>query len=307
MPSTLTIVTILPAAGLAAAFALVRRSVHGTTLTLAATWGLVASLAVLSGWLSSAVFAWLASPWDDIAWYGIAILVLCPPIAVLGARRPGVAAWNGFVLLPLIAVLGWPAIAVILSGARPGSFSLEAPPLIGLLLVLVMGTGNYAGTRYAPAAALVFGAVVLLAASLAPQTRWPLTPVQSRGLAVWGLGAAALLAQLVWRRRNPDVAGPDRVWRDFRDQFGIVWAHRIRERVNAQALQEKWPIRLEPSGFVPVDPKQVICDSSTQQSIERTLRWLLRRFVSDAWMDVRLKSRIDTPHDGKFATRELDS
>ncbi|MEZ6148255.1 MAG: hypothetical protein R3B91_23050 [Planctomycetaceae bacterium] len=45
---------------------------------------------------------------DDLMWYSVALLSLCPPIAVLGARRPGAAAWTWFVILPMLAVLGWP-------------------------------------------------------------------------------------------------------------------------------------------------------------------------------------------------------
>ncbi|MBI3468144.1 MAG: hypothetical protein HY000_34495, partial [Planctomycetes bacterium] len=47
------------------------------------------------------------------------------------------------------------------------------------------------------------------------------------------------------------VAGWDRVWLDFRDDFGFVWAKRVQDRFNAAAGQLGWPIVLGWSGFRP--------------------------------------------------------
>lgn len=293
MPSTLTIVTILPLVTTLAVVAQARRAVRGTTLNLAWGWCLAAALGILSAWIATEVCGWPPSPWDNIAWYGVAILLLCPLIAVLGARRPGVSAWNWFVILPLIAVLGWPAVAIILAGARPGGFTLETPPFIGLLLVLVMGAGNYAGTRYRLPVAALWGSAVLfivlpLAAIDGLDKSW------LRPSAVWSLGIAALAGWRAALRVTDANFGPDRVWRDFRDQFGIVWAHRIRERINEQADQERWPVRLERIGFVSIDGTEVSLDEAARRRVDHTLRWLLRRFVDEAWLNDRLDTALDS-------------
>jgi hypothetical protein len=87
------------------------------------------------------------------------------------------------------------------------------------------------------------------------------------------------------------LTGPDRVWRDFRDQFGIVWAQRVRERINQRALQEQWPARLERPGFVNADGTPAGASVASDPRIEHALRWLLRRFVDESWLNERLGTR----------------
>ncbi|MBL8851409.1 MAG: hypothetical protein JNG89_17125, partial [Planctomycetaceae bacterium] len=285
--------TIVPAA--VAVFVVLSAwpAIRPTSLRLAWGWSLAASLAVAAGWLLTGVLHCVASPWSDMLWYGIAELLLCPLIAVLGARRPGVAVWNWFVLIPLLAVLGWPVAAAAMAGARPGSFILETPPLAGVLLVLVMGAGNYAGTRFRTSvAALLPAAVAIILFSLKSAAGLGLSTASM--LAVWCVGAAAAAGWWSGRRPRRGTAGPDRVWQDFRDQFGIVWAQRIRERVNERAAQEKWRVRLERSGFVQVDGTPAGSGELSDPRISQALRWLLRRFVDIEWLDARLGVATDT-------------
>src|SRR5262245_44368336 len=68
------------------------------------------------------------------------VLTGCAAVAVLGARRPGVAAWN-FVVLGLLAVLLLP-LARGLGQAR-----LEVVHVIFLAAILLVGLLNYLGTR----------------------------------------------------------------------------------------------------------------------------------------------------------------
>lgn len=104
----------------------------------------------------------------DQLWYGVSVVALCPWIAVLGAQRPGVRVWNAFVLIPLIAVLMWPAATLWFRGHVPADFRLELPMVIGYGLVLVMGAGNYLGTAFAPAATLVIASQILLLVPATP-------------------------------------------------------------------------------------------------------------------------------------------
>lgn len=288
MASTLTILTIAPAVTAVAMVIQARRSIRGTGLELAWKWSLAASLSVLATWLATGVLGLLNAPWNDMAWYCVAVLLLCPLIAVLGARRPGVAVWNWFVVLPLLAVLGWPVAAAASYGGNPGSLILDSPHLLGIVLVLVMGCGNYLGTRFQASAVLLAATVILLTLPLASVAHWPLTTAHARLIAVWCTGGSALLAWFAARCATAGPPGPDRVWRDFRDQFGIVWANRIQDRVNERAVQEAWPVRLERAGFAPPGSSTTAAPPQTSERVEHTLRWLLRRFVDDEWIDARL-------------------
>jgi hypothetical protein len=289
MASTLAVLTIVPAVTAVAIAIRAGSAVQGTSLRLAWGWTVAASITVAFAWVATEVWPVVPSPWDDMLWYGVAELLLCPLIAVLGARRPGVAVWNWFVLLPLLAVLGWPVAAAALAGARPGSFTLETPPVIGILLVLIMGTGNYAGTRFRlPVTVLLSGAVVLILLSLTG-TRIE-APHTLRLLTVWCVGMAAATSWWIARRRPQSESRLDRVWQDFRDQFGIVWAQRIRERINERGTQENWLVRLERLGFVATEQNATANAAVHDLRIEHAVRWFLRRFVDETWLNERLGS-----------------
>jgi hypothetical protein len=102
-------------------------------------------------------------------------------------------------------------------------------------------------------------------------------------------------------RRNEPSYRFDRIWFDFLDQFGIVWARRIQDRINEMARREKWSVRLELDGFV--DDQAILIstrsvDPAIETRIEHTTRWLLRRFVDTTWIDARIGANdnpISTP------------
>jgi hypothetical protein len=224
-----------------------------------------------------------------LAWYLTSILALCPPISVLGARRPGSRVWGWFVLLPLIAVLGWPAATVLGTHQVLPSLQLEAPPLIGFALVLVMGCGNYAGTRFGLAACLFAAGqclIVLPATRFVAESNAAPDAYRAAGALLWLLAAAT--ANRAVRRPRLAPSGVDRLWRDFRDLFGIVWAHRLQERINAEAARERWPVRLTSEGFLWEPQVDEPARTRALPRREHTLRWLLRRFVDDSWIDARL-------------------
>lgn len=272
-----------------------------TTLRTAWRWSLLATLGWSAVWGVMVLQA--ASPAAlETLWYLATLLALCPPMAVLGARRPGIGVWTLFVILPMLAVLGWPGLTV-LSGDRLRPLALEPPALLAFVLVLLMGAGNYVGTRFTLSAGLY---VLGLCLAVAPaSTVSPLAlqePWTARQLATICLGLAAALALRSTATRNPAIAsepdatgeptlrGVDRVWHDYRNTFGIVWARRFQDRLNGIAQQQNWPARLDENGLTwTAGITSAEIQAATGQ-IDQTVRWLLRRFVDPEWIDERLTS-----------------
>ena len=145
------------------------RNLQNTTLLPAGCWAITG----LATWWTAVLCESLQFTGPglvDLLFYTTSVLLLCPGIAVLGARRPGYRIWNFFVLLPLIAVQIFPAIAgtQFLHAANP--FRLDVPSLLGFHLVLVMGTANYFGTRFTLPAVLHMSTLVLIVCSMTDVT-----------------------------------------------------------------------------------------------------------------------------------------
>lgn len=269
------------------------RSLRQTTLPTAA-WCTILGLAIAV----VAQLIELANPsksngWVDLGWYFAAVVLLCPGIAVLGARRPGASAWAFFVLLPLVLVLMWPAVASF-QVARPADpIEIEVPALVGVGLVLIMSGGNYFGTRYTLSTFYYAAAIVLL---VAPMSAAVPDFFPERTTARFMASLACLLAIAETNRRSKPVPGDgisrlDVLWFDFMDSFGMVWAKRVMDRVNETARHEKWAMQLELHGFVPIAESPSADELlRTNERIEHTFRFLLKRFVNPEWIDARLQS-----------------
>lgn len=263
------------------------RTVRGTSLTLAARWCLTVWLA----WGAVRVAQALAGSTGAITallWYAFAVLLLVPPIAVLGARRPIDRVWNWFVLAPLVLVFLWPALA---EGAQPAGWSIETPIVVGYVLVLVMGTGNYLGTRYTLSALLWAAAALQLLLPYCPATvfgNWPVT--MRADVAALLLAVAGWLGIRLGRSPTGNSAGMDCAWVDFRDAFGIVWARRVQDRLNDEVDRKNLSIRLTAHGFAraPTRPADAGTEASDRAQAESSLRWLLQKFVDAAWIESRL-------------------
>lgn len=233
-----------------------------------------------------------ANGWVDLGWYFTAVVLLCPGIAVLGARRPGASAWAFFVLLPLVLVLMWPAVASF-QVARPADpIEIEVPALVGFGLVLIMSGGNYFGTRYTLSSFFYAAAIVLL---VAPMSAAVPDFFPERTTARFMASLTILLAIAETNRRSipvPDdgISHLDVLWFDFMDSFGMVWAKRVMDRVNETARHEKWTMQLELHGFVPIAESPSADELlRTNERIEDTFRFLLKRFVDPEWIDARLQ------------------
>src|SRR5580658_5135686 len=108
---------------------------------------------------------------------------------------------------------------------------------------------NYLPTRFGIAGVILGCGQGLLLWRFLPwgAEREPIAWMPPAGLGLVA-GAAALAAILA--RRQAAAAEPlDRLWRDFRDQFGVVWALRISERINASAKMYGWKTSLRWQGF----------------------------------------------------------
>lgn len=198
-------------------------------------WALVHAL-VWSG------FAWAAWLWWAVEAvggadggtglrYGALCLTGCAGMAVLGARRPGAAAWS-FVILGLLAVLMRPFLEGL------GDLRLQAPHLLFLALLLLVGAVNYLPTRLGPAAFLLGAGGGLELCGLGR-----VMALSNLGPLLVALAPWLAWAQLRWRQRAA-LSEFDRLWLGFRDSFGLVWAQRVREQFNRAAANAGWPVFL---------------------------------------------------------------
>jgi hypothetical protein len=199
-------------------------------------------------------------------------LIGCAGVAVLGARRPGVVAWN-FVVLGLLAVLllAWAEEFLIGSDVQLGG--IRAVFLAGTLAVAIL---NYLPTRLAVAALLLAGGCGLemcalleptMEAASAERLAWT---ALCFGLAPWAGWAA-------WRFQVTPTEAVDRLWRQFRDCYGLVWGQRLREQFNRAAANAGWPIELSWRGLK-ASPGATPITPELQGAGLETLQALLKRF-----------------------------
>jgi hypothetical protein len=268
-----------------------RPRLAATTLRTAGRWALGGALLWSFAWGARWALLPGGGGWQDALWYLSAVVALCPAIAVLGARRPGIRVWTWFVLWPLVAVLSWPAAAALWTSPEAPALRVPLPLLIGFAVVLAMGAGNYLPTRYALSAVLLAVAECLVVAPVS-ETAPPLD-LPPETLRLWGTAALALA--VLWgerQSRRPTLAPSplDRVWFDFRDAFGIVWARRLCDQINQRAEAEQWLWRLTDDGFVPFPPRPPHQPRLPPDDprLEHALRGRLQRFVDPEWIDQRL-------------------
>lgn len=261
--------------------------VVGTSLTPAWWWTIPAMLV----WSASTIIGENAGGTLDYLAYASVVLMLAPFVAVLGARRPGVGAWNWFVVLPMIVVLQWPAVSAVAMGSIRESFVLPQPMSFGVGLVMVMGLGNYFGTRFT-APVLLFGvgpAIILRSLVLPGMKRSP----EIADCVIYANIAIAAAAVVFLVRSRPAVHAAERalerrqqldsIWHDFQQLFGVVWSKRLMDRLNQFAQRENWSGTFGLDGFQLRDGETSIDDAAVSR-----IRWVLRRFVDPEWLDKRL-------------------
>lgn len=238
------------------------RWVRRTSLQQAWLWlglggmaALTASLAVLGDW-----------PLQPVR-HAVLVLLAAFPLAVLGARRPGVTAWN-------FVVVGWLAAAClphVQQSWQGPDWHLEPAWLLFLAGLLGMGVTNYLPTRFGLAAVLL-GAVLgwnlwNLRLGAATDPAWDLALLQT------GLGMAAWLA---WFQPRPVSSDPvTELWLTIRDAYGLAWSVRIQEQVQAAGRHDGLPGQLTWFGLeLPAFPENQSNDPATSSIREVQAHWL---------------------------------
>jgi hypothetical protein len=254
-----------------------------TGIPLAAVWranrgsALAATVAwALAAWVSwgAALLAPVVGIGDSLAVPYLALgLTGCAAVALLGARRPGVGAWN-FVVVGFLTVILLPLAEGFLRGGR-----LHLAWFQVILLAGVLGVGilNYLPTRLGWAA-LMLG--LGCAGQLAGVAHWEPLP---EALATVTRAAGWLIALAPWVAAwsIKTVALPtaefDRRWLYFRDRFGLVWGQRLREQFNRSAAHAGWPVTLYWQGLR-LTSREDKPGLAEQEEIVATLRALMKRF-----------------------------
>jgi len=277
-------------AALAAALILFGRPLRGSTLVGPWVWGVISAL-LLSAVSLGHAFELFANATTAALWqYAAEVSILCPGVALMGARRPQHSAWQ-FVVATLYAILLVPAIQ---GGGSGGAVVIVAPWSWFLLGLWSVGFVNLLPTRYWPAAVVLAGGqAMLLAPYLAADTAWAASQWRvAAGLVLLSAGTLLrwrglnLLQSAAWRRRDP----LDRLWLDFRDAYGLLWGARVQQRVNAAAAQYGWPVVLCWDGLRDCAEGQPVAalPPDVRAPVEHVMQTVLWRFMSREWIEARL-------------------
>jgi hypothetical protein len=216
------------------------RANRRTSLLPAVYWALAAWLAW--GGTFAAVELGQAGAMDASRYLALC-LTACAGVAVLGARRPGVEAWN-LVVVGLLAVLLLPMAEGFLTGTIVPSGGFR---LFFLGATIAIGVLNYLPTRLGLAGMLLAigcaGELAKLMKSgiLHMPEQWPLSQVALVLVpwAAWGVVGGV----------PPSVSEINQLWFGFRDRYGLVWAQRLREQFNNGASHAGWPVVLRWQGL----------------------------------------------------------
>jgi hypothetical protein len=263
------------------------RRVASTTLAAPLAW-LALSLAAVSLTEAALVLLRLDAARSSVWRYAAAVGTFCPMMALLGAKRPQDRGWQ-FIVATLWLVLLLPAAQSFVF-APASRLELHGAWRAFLMLQIAVGLTNYLATRYALSAVLfAVGQVLLLHAQL--PIAWPAGESSAVAAAIVSLVAATATAGARAAGATRGATWSDRVWLDFRDAFGAVWALRVMERINQAARQSRRSDVLGWHGFR--DGWDPLAErDATQESLAMTIRMLLRRFVDTGWLDRRRRDTV---------------
>lgn len=221
--------------------------------------------AAWAGWVLALVAPWLDLPAAPMRYLALC-LASCFLVAVLGARQPGMAAWN-FVVAGLLAILLLPLAE---QPWRSPNWHVDGPRSLFLAGILAVGILNYLPTRW-----------ILTAAA---GGAWA-------GMELWSLAQAPpsathlvlpiLFAALLWSAIDRPQAQPagelDTHWLAFRDSYGLVWGLRVQEQFNNAAEHAGHSARLKWKGLGwPGEAPPP--DENLRRELLATLQAVLKRF-----------------------------
>lgn len=264
---------------------------RGTTLSGVWLWALFSFLSV-----AGVEFALLwnnvtaATSFNEALRYLAAVTTFCPIMAQLGAKRPQVQVWP-LVVVSLWVVLCLPAGEFLL--LKQGALMEISTARSWFLVVLTfVGLCNNLPNRFWPAVLLLVCAQTLLLYPHLPISTDLLDLNHSVLWALFLMPGALLLHVLGWPAKRT-CSEADRLWFDFRDHYGALWALRLAQRVNED--QQHSATILGWSGFRSQASERGRKVDLNDPSV-RQFRSLLTRFVSSQWLAHRgVESRDATP------------
>jgi hypothetical protein len=293
------------------------RRVRGTTLVAPLIWCVVSLLLVAAALIMHVnSLAQTVDNGSEQWWLLAATSTFCPFISLLGAKRPQHRVWQ-WIVVSFWIVAALPAIqSLVLNATEHLSVPIIWRTFYFLLLLLT--AVNYLPTRYALAGLLATAGQTVLLWQYLPLVS---TPTDHSMLATAVLSAAVCVARLTsgfrltshrgWHSDTAPLSAWTNVWLDFRDAYGLVWSARVMERIESLLQSASAPGWLQWDGFHSPSPEKSqlesaqVTDMSTLAeatvavpaptstarlaSVESGIRNLLRRFVSNEWIDRRLE------------------
>lgn len=194
-------------------------------------------------------------------------LAACAGVSILGARRPGAAAWNA-VVAGLLAVLLLPIGRHWLLG-ETAPFDSVWLWFVGALVAF--GCLNYFFTRMRwPAIA----ALIICLLQIGYIRRGP-SP-KDEGVVEFLGGFIPWFAGITFYRYTATAPDFLELWRGFRDRFGTVWGLRVMMQFNAAANNAKQKFDLKWEALVS-DTDKPLTDRETEEA-RRLLHSLTQRF-----------------------------
>ncbi|MFP6658121.1 MAG: hypothetical protein VB853_08045 [Pirellulales bacterium] len=302
LPGT-TFILISAAIGLFAGLWCARPLLQGTTLLEPWAWSLVSLVSVLAVEVIEVSVSPRGSSslyWQPPIRYVAYLSTFCPLAALLGAKRPQNREWK-YIVFAMWIVLATPAASTMMF--PQAEFAANGIWTWLLLVLLCLNLANYLPTRFWLASILFAAAqFVLLHEHVAILNSTGLVKVLFANVSTSGqlacaicLTLAAVAAAFAFHRlfsRSAATTGVDRVWLDFRNSYGAVWALHIAERFNTASRAANWNIILQWNGLQhPPNRDGPPHDEEVAAAIEQSLRNLLRRFVASEWIDARLESQ----------------
>lgn len=287
-PFDLWFVTIAMILGLSV-FAWLGRQLRGTTAVAPVLWSALALISLCGTEMAVGFSSETVAPaWAASLRYCAAVLTFCPPMALLGAKRPQDGAWQ-FIVFSLWVILCLPVVRSLLFGMGEMAEIHVALSWFLAILIAIVAT-NHLLTRFAISSVLfTLGQLILFREFLPGANLWPSISTASTQLAAIGLFAASLASvYLSWPRQSlKTITAPlDRVWLDFRDLFGAAWALRVAQRINQSSAMYGWNVRLDWHGITLLEGDAI--SPVTETAIRESLKTILRRFVSPEWIRARL-------------------